>query len=98
MAGKIWRWLKGAEPKPIDVLVHTRADCPLCDHAIAMLYKLQKDYPLRIELRDVDAEPELVRLHGERVPVVVINGRERAWGQVNEALLVRTLRGMGKEN
>lgn len=94
MAGKIWRWLKREKSESIQVLVYTRASCPLCDHAIDLLRKYVPEFGLRLELQDVDGDRELVRRHGERVPVVVINGRERFWGQINEALLLRTLRGL----
>jgi glutaredoxin len=42
-------------------------------------------------LIDVDRAEELKQAHGTRVPVVVVNGRERFHGRVNRALLERLL-------
>jgi glutaredoxin len=92
MAGKIWRWFRGPRRSAnVPIVVYTRADCPLCDHAVELLHKYEKSHDLAIELRDVDADGDLAARHGERVPVVFIAGQERFWGKINEALLVRTL-------
>jgi len=50
-------------------------------------------FGFELEAIDADGNPDLVRLYGERVPVVVVNGRERFWGRINRVLLERFLEG-----
>jgi hypothetical protein len=47
---------------------------------------------LRPRLIDIDADPALREQYNECVPVVVIDGRERFRGSVNEVLLKRLIR------
>jgi len=44
---------------------------------------------------DVDADPALKALYGERVPVLEVHGRVRMWGKWNRVLLERTLAAEG---
>ncbi len=88
---RLWPW-KRAGGKPVQVLMYTRQGCHLCDDAWALLEALRERYALKLETVDIDTDAELVRRHGERVPVVVVNGRERFWGRVNRVLLERQLR------
>jgi glutaredoxin len=84
-----------AKPKrqrqDLHVIVYTCAACPLCDHAIDLLRRYQAAYGFTMELQDVDASERLVCDYGNCVPVVVINGKVRFRGQVNEVLLQRLL-------
>jgi hypothetical protein len=41
---------------------------------------------------DVDADVELAREYGDRVPVVLLDGREHGYWRVEEERLVRDLR------
>lgn len=92
MAGKIWRWLRGPRnPSRVPVVVYVRGDCSLCDDALALLEKHRQQYSLDVELRDVDESPELASKYGDRVPVILIDGRERLWGKISEPLLLRNL-------
>jgi len=45
------------------------------------------------ELRDVDADPELLRLYDFRVPVILVDGRMAAEGRITPAGLKRALPG-----
>lgn len=73
------------------IVVYTRAACPLCDEALALLRRFQARYGFSIETRDVDDSADWVHEFGEWVPVVVINGVVRFRGHVNEVLLQRLL-------
>ncbi len=57
-----------------------------------LLRKYEAEFRLVIEEKDIDGEPQLIASYGEKVPVVLIEGRERFFGQVNEILLLRLLR------
>jgi glutaredoxin len=77
---------------PVQVVMYTRQGCHLCDEAWQMLQELGQCYALRLEKVDVDGAAELRQRHGERVPVLVINGKERMWGRINRVLLERQVR------
>jgi glutaredoxin len=87
------RWLRLLPKQRPDlrVLVFTRASCPLCDEAWELLQRQQRRYGFALEAKDIDESAELVREHGECVPVVTINGKVRFRGRVNEVLLRRIL-------
>ena len=70
-----------------DVIVYTRTGCHLCDDAVALLER----YRLRPKLIDIDSDPTLVERFTTCVPVVMINGKIRFRGRVNEVLLKRLL-------
>jgi glutaredoxin len=71
--------------------MYTRHGCHLCDDAWRLLIELRARYQFELESMDIDGDPELARLYGEKVPVLVINGQERLWGRVNRVLLERQL-------
>jgi len=71
------------------VILFTRMGCHLCEEAWEMLEGMQGRYGFVLRSQDVDTNPEWVREHGERVPVVVINGKVRFWGRINRVLLQR---------
>jgi glutaredoxin len=89
--GWLARWF-AKPPNRARVVMYTRAGCHLCDEAWQMLEALAARYPLDLEAVDVDGDPELAQLHGDRVPVIVVNGKERFWGRINRVLVERLLR------
>jgi glutaredoxin len=85
------RWF-GSKPRPnLRVVVYTRMNCPLCDEAWELLQRYQRCHGFTLEATDIDSSPDLVREHGDWVPVVAINGQVRFRGHVNEVLLQRLL-------
>ncbi|MGD8458064.1 MAG: DUF2085 domain-containing protein [Anaerolineales bacterium] len=52
------------------VVLYTRKNCELCDQARADLVSLQKDIPHELIEVDIDNDPDLKKVYGERVPVV----------------------------
>jgi glutaredoxin len=68
--------------------LYTRAGCHLCDEALAVLVR----YGLRPDVVDIDHDSDLVARYGDSVPVVLIDGRLRFRGRVEERLLRRLLR------
>jgi glutaredoxin len=71
------------------VLLYTRPGCHLCEEAEALMRK----HGLEPQLVDIDADPQLRERYTTCVPVVVIDGKERFRGRVNEVLLRRLLAG-----
>jgi len=68
--------------------LYTRAGCHLCDEALAVLTR----HGLRPEVVDIDRDPDLIARYGDSVPVVLIDGRLRFRGRVDERLLRRLVR------
>ena len=73
--------------KAPDAVLYTRKGCHLCDDARAILVR----YGISVEVVDIDGDPELVDRYNDCVPVVVIEGKERFRGHVNQVLLRRLL-------
>jgi glutaredoxin len=70
------------------VLLFTRAGCHLCEDAQEVLLR----HGLKATPIDIDASSELRERYDTCVPVVVIDGKERFRGKVNEVLLQRLIR------
>ena len=58
------------------VTVYTRVGCHLCEEAERVVRSEQAAGGFRLELVDIDRDPELVRRYGVRVPVVAMDGRD----------------------
>lgn len=58
------------------IVIYTRRECGLCEEAKDAIAPIARKRGLAIELVDVDRDPELVKLYGEEVPVVFVNGRK----------------------
>jgi glutaredoxin len=79
------------------VTLYTRAGCHLCQEAERVLRNERAGTPFRLELVDVDADPELVRRYGVRVPVVAVDGVELFEYEVPPDLLRAELGGIGAD-
>lgn len=58
------------------IVIYTRRECGLCDEAKDAVAPIAKRRGIAVELVDVDRDAELVRLYGDEVPVVFVNGRK----------------------
>lgn len=58
------------------VTLYTRVGCHLCEEAERVLRQEQAAGRFRLELVDVDRDPELARRYGVRVPVVALDGED----------------------
>lgn len=69
----------------------TRAGCGSCDAARTQLLKLCEEFGLELESVDVDVaaatDPELRAEYGDRLPVVLLDGREHSYWEVDESRL-----------
>jgi glutaredoxin len=89
----LWRWFTRTpvQRPSMHFLLYTRAACPLCDEAWELLSRYQKRYGFVLETKNVDEAEELVCKYGNCVPVVLIDGKVRFRGRINELLLQRML-------
>lgn len=72
---------------PPSLELYTRDGCHLCDEAHDLLIR----YGLRPRLINIDFDPVLREQFTSCVPVVLIDGRIRFRGRINEVLLRRLL-------
>ena len=78
--------------KPALVTFVTRRGCHLCDVAEPVVRRVAADAGVPVEVRDVDADPADRAAWTDKVPVVLLDGREHAYWQVDEKALRRALR------
>ena len=57
-----------------------------------MLGRLAGELGFTLEARDVDADPGLLEEYSDRVPVILIDGREHGYWRVEEDRFRRALR------
>ena len=71
----------------------TRSGCHLCEDARAIVERVVAEEGATMTEQDVDADPRLASEYGDRVPVVLVDGKEHGYWRVEEARLRRALRG-----
>ncbi|MFY1625200.1 glutaredoxin family protein [Micromonospora sp. WMMD723] len=69
----------------------TRPGCHLCDDAKAALERVVAVTGDRWVEKDVTGDVELEREYGDRLPVVLLDGREHGYWRVEEERLLRDL-------
>jgi hypothetical protein len=69
----------------------TRVGCHLCETAAETLGRIAAEAGLTPVPVDVDADPELQAEYGDRVPVVLLDGREHSYFTVDVPRLRRDL-------
>ena len=72
-----------AAPDHLVTLV-TRIGCHLCEVAESTLRRLHDELGFQYELVDVDAEQDRRDAYADRVPVILIDGREHGYWRVEE--------------
>lgn len=75
-------------------MLYTRRGCHLCDAARDMLAAVAPGLAAEIIPCDVDADPSLARLYGDRVPVLVVDGEVILEGRFDESEVFRAVRGL----
>ena len=74
-------------PADHHVRLVTRAGCHLCDEAERALRRLAGELGFAYDEVDVDADPVLRVEYTDRVPVILLDGREHGYWRVEEARL-----------
>ena len=59
----------------IDIVVLSRRGCHLCEEMIAVVEEVIAGQPVRLEVRDIDADEALRARYDHEVPVLLIDGR-----------------------
>lgn len=78
-----------------EITLLTRAGCGACVPAQERLTALCDEFGIELTCIDVDravaTDPELRAEYGDRLPVVLLDGREHSYWEVDEARLRRDL-------
>jgi glutaredoxin len=79
------------------VVLLTRDGCTLCQRAASRLRELAPELGFQLTVTDVDLEadrgrPALRAEFGDRVPVVLLDGREHSYWEIDEPRLRADLR------
>lgn len=69
---------------PPRVTLLTRRHCSLCDTAANAVRRICGELDVGWTSHDVDTDPELRAEYGDRVPVILIDGREHGYWRVEE--------------
>jgi glutaredoxin len=73
------------------VTLITRAGCHLCEVAEQGLRRLRAELNFDYAEQDVDADPALLAEYADRVPVILIDGREHGYWRLEEARFRKAL-------
>ncbi len=73
------------------VTLLTRVGCTICAAAEADVRRICGELDVPWSTVDVDEDPELRAEYGDRVPVILVDGREHGYWTVEEDRLRRTL-------
>ncbi|MCU1688199.1 MAG: glutaredoxin 2 [Pseudonocardiales bacterium] len=74
-----------------EVTLITRVNCHLCEDAEAIVARLAGELGFGLVLLDVDADRERANEYSDRVPVILIDGKEHGYWRVEEPRLRRAL-------
>lgn len=69
------------------IVLYTRPGCHLCEVAAADLAEMGEAF----EEIDITSDPELEIEYGERIPVIMLDGREHGYWRVEKERLRRDL-------
>lgn len=53
------------------LIVYGREDCHLCQNMILALQDIQERISFNFKVIDIDSDPELIALYGEKIPVLM---------------------------
>ena len=81
---------EGSVPR---VTLLTRSGCHLCQDAEAALAALSAELGFGWHMIDVDADRAVQDRYGDRVPVILVDGREHGYWRVEPDRLRRALEG-----
>lgn len=73
------------------VAVMSRVGCPGCDEAVAEVRRVCEELAVSWEVCDVDTDPEWRAEYGDHVPVILVDGAEHGFWQVEPERLRRAL-------
>ena len=76
---------------------YTRKECTLCQSALAVVKRVQKQIPFELDCIDIDSDPALRERFDTVIPVVTCENSELARSFVNEKKLREKLQKMDRK-
>ena len=73
------------------ITLYTREGCHLCDDAKAVLDRVREQTGEGYTEVDISTDPDLTADYGDRIPVVLLDGKEHGYWRVEEQRLLRDL-------
>ncbi len=74
------------------VTVYTKPGCHLCEEAVRLLQRVQKQQAFELQEVNIQDDPALLAEYGEQIPVVTLNGTFLFEYAVDEARLRQLLK------
>lgn len=74
------------------VTVYSKPGCHLCEEAIRVVQRVQKQHLFTLEEVNIQEDPALLAEYGEQIPVVTLNGTFLFEYTVDEARLRQLLK------
>ncbi|WP_066296421.1 glutaredoxin family protein [Arthrobacter luteolus] len=81
----------GFRPSVPDLLLLTRPGCHLCEDARQVVERVSQDLGIPWQERSIEQDPDLLDRFAEEIPVLMIDGVQRDFWQIDEARLRRLL-------
>lgn len=87
--------MNSADPPDVtpQLVLVTRSNCHLCADARDVVTRVSADLGLRWQERSIEDDSDLAQRFAEEVPVVLIDGIQRDFWQIDESRLRRLLAG-----
>jgi len=76
---------------PIELVLYSKPNCPLCDEAKEVLHQVQKELPFRLIERNIEDDPAWWDAYHLMIPVVELDGEPIFYGKVSAHRLRRML-------
>jgi glutaredoxin len=81
----------GFQPANVSLTLYSRPGCHLCDEMKAVVERVARRVPLRLEEIDISRDPTLEERYRLEIPVLLVDGRKAAKYRVTEEELIRLL-------
>jgi len=69
----------------------TKPGCHLCDEGLERVLRVAQRHGLLVEKINIEEAPGLLARHGQRIPVVELDGEEIGWGRISEKGIERAI-------
>lgn len=66
------------------VTVYSKPDCHLCEDVHTLLVRVRQEIPFQLDEIDISTDQALFERYQAKIPVVLLDGKERFWYRINE--------------
>ena len=75
----------------IRIEIMTKSGCSLCNDAKAIIEQVIAEFPAEMKMTDIESDPELFERYQDKIPVILINGKESFVYKVHPTTLRKKL-------